>query len=58
MRQLSRWYDVDVEYPSGLADKKFGGEMGRDLTLTQVLRLLNGMDMHFKLEGRKVIAFP
>jgi transmembrane sensor len=58
MRQLARWYDVDVEYPSGLADKKFGGEMGRDLTLTQVLRLLNGMDMHFKLEGRKVIAFP
>ncbi|MES1249823.1 MAG: DUF4974 domain-containing protein, partial [Chitinophaga rupis] len=58
MRQLARWYDVDVEYPETLAGRKFGGEMGRDLSLVQVLKLLDGVDMHFKLEGRKIIVFP
>ena len=58
MRQLSRWYDIEVEYPSTLADKRFGGKMGRDLTLLQVLKLLNGVDMHFRLEDRTIVATP
>lgn len=59
MRQLSRWYDIEVKYPPKLMDnKRFGGKMGRDLTLSQVLKLLSSVDMHFKLEGRTVIVSP
>src|SRR5688572_21311472 len=37
MRQLSRWYDVDIEYRGQIKPKKFGGEIQRDLNLSEVL---------------------
>jgi len=37
MRQLARWYDIEVEYPEGVPTGTFDGEIGRGLTLNQVL---------------------
>lgn len=56
MRKLSRWYDVEIVYPESLAEKRFGGKMGRDLTLSQVLKLLDGLEMRFRLEGRTILV--
>jgi len=35
LRQLARWYDVEVVYERGIPNVKFGGEMQRDLKLPQ-----------------------
>ena len=56
MRQLERWYDVDVEYKNGIPNITFGGKMQRDLNLAELLRLLNAMDVTFSIEGRKLIV--
>ncbi len=53
LRQLSRWYDIDVQYEKGIPDQKFTGEIRRDYTLSQALSILEGMDVHFRLEGKK-----
>jgi transmembrane sensor len=50
-RQLSRWYNIDIKYAGKIPNKEINGEMGRDLNLSQVLKALNGMDIHAKLEG-------
>lgn len=54
-RQISRWYDITVEYEHGIPDMKVGGEMGMDLTLSQVLRILSDMQLKYRLEGKKLI---
>jgi ferric-dicitrate binding protein FerR (iron transport regulator) len=56
MRQLERWYDVDVEYEGQVPDIKFLGEIPRELTLSQVLNGLGRPGVHFKVEGKKIIV--
>ncbi|MRG45474.1 DUF4974 domain-containing protein [Chitinophaga sp. SYP-B3965] len=59
MRQLSRWYDIEVVYEKGVPDIGFGGKIGRDLSLTNVLGILERAEVHFKLEeGKKLIVTP
>jgi transmembrane sensor len=59
MRQLSRWYDVTVVYDGGKVPQlKFGGEIGRDLNLSQVLAVLEQAHVHFKIEGRTLRVLP
>ena len=60
MRQLSRWYDVDVIYENNnIPDKTFYGEMGRNLNLSQCLTILEKMQVHFRIEaGRKLVVMP
>ncbi|MDP4150823.1 MAG: FecR domain-containing protein [Bacteroidota bacterium] len=58
MRQISRWYDVDVSYRSDYAGIKFGGGISRQLNLSLVLRLLDKNGVHTKLEDRNLIVLP
>lgn len=57
VNDLSRWYDVEIVFANSDARHSivFGGEMGRDLTLTQAIRVLEKMNVHCKLEGKKII---
>ena len=52
LRQLERWYDIDVKYPDNMPVRHFKGELSRDLTLSQVISVLGEMDVKFKIEGR------
>jgi ferric-dicitrate binding protein FerR (iron transport regulator) len=56
MQQLSRWYDVEVVYEGAVPKVRFGGEMGRDLKLSQVVKALGVMGVHFRIEGKKLIV--
>lgn len=58
MRQLSRWYGVEVSYEGTPTRALFGGEIGRDLTLSQVLTGLSQSKVHFRLEGKKLTVLP
>jgi transmembrane sensor len=55
MRQLARWYDVDVKYQSGIPNIEFGGKMGRDLTLSNVLHFLEKSGLHCSLENNHTL---
>jgi ferric-dicitrate binding protein FerR (iron transport regulator) len=54
MKQLARWYDLEVVYPDGVPQKEYGGEIGRNLKLNQVLNGLENSGVHFELNGRRV----
>lgn len=56
MRQLARWYDLEIVYPQGIPKKEYGGEIGRNLTLDQVLKGLENSGVHFQLNGRRLIV--
>lgn len=56
MRQLARWYDVEVEYKAAVSGGAYEGEIGRDLTLSQVLKGLEVPRARITLdEGKKKI---
>lgn len=59
MRQLERWYNVDVVYAGAVPSAKFNGEIGKSLTLSQVLKLLAQTRIKYKIEnGNKIIILP
>lgn len=58
MRQLSRWYGIEVRYEGKPSAVSFGGTMGRDLDLTQVLTGLSKSGIHFRLEGKVLTVLP
>lgn len=56
MRQLARWYDVDVIY-SPKIDDRFYAEIPRNTKLSDVLTALQLTGkVHFEIDGRKIIA--
>jgi ferric-dicitrate binding protein FerR (iron transport regulator) len=56
MRQMERWYDIEVVYEKGVPDIQFEGEMTKDVSLNGLLVMLRKTDIHFRLEGRKLIV--
>ena len=58
MRQIARWYDVEVEYAGAIPNRKFGGEISRNSNAAQVLKIMEESDVHFKIAGRKIIVMP
>jgi transmembrane sensor len=58
MRQLSRWYDIEVSYEGTIPTETFSGEIGRGLTLKEVLEGLTETRIHFRIEGRRLVLMP
>lgn len=58
MRQLERWYDIEVVYENGVPDTEFSGEMTKGISLNGVLIALEKSGVHFRREGRKLIVLP
>lgn len=59
MRQLSRWYDVDVIYQNKNIDTEFYLEMSSTSKLSDVLRVLELTGkIKFRIEGKRVIILP
>jgi transmembrane sensor len=58
MRQVSRWYNVDVEYSAQLSRRIFTGKIPRTSNLDQVLEILEKSDIHFKVKDRKITVLP
>jgi len=56
MRQLERWYDVDVEYRGAVPTDLFVGKINRSENISGVLRILELSKVQFKIENRKIIV--
>ncbi|HMR17653.1 MAG TPA: DUF4974 domain-containing protein [Sphingobacterium sp.] len=57
MRQISRWYGVDVIYQNDIGNIKFGGSISRSKDIQEVLKVLSmTKGVNFKLEGRRVLV--
>ncbi len=58
MNQISRWYDVTIEYKGVVTEKHFSGYISRDSKLSQVLKILELSGVKFKIEEKKIIVLP
>jgi Fe2+-dicitrate sensor, membrane component len=58
MRQIARWYNVEVVYAGAIPKRHFGGTISRDVHLQNLLQALEINKVHCKLEGRKLIVLP
>ncbi|AOM79353.1 FecR family protein [Pedobacter steynii] len=59
MRQISRWYDVDVVYQGNISEKEYVGTFSRSKNITEILKALElTKRVHFKVEGRRVTVMP
>jgi transmembrane sensor len=58
MRQVARWYDVEISYEGKIPERKFGGDISRDLKLSEVLYGLNLSKVHFRIEGKRLVILP
>jgi len=54
MRQLSKWYDVDVRFEGKPLEKKFSGEIPRSATLVQVLEILEISQVRMTLSDKVI----
>ncbi|HVK46255.1 MAG TPA: FecR domain-containing protein [Pseudobacter sp.] len=58
MRQLQRWYDIEVVYENGVPDIELMGEMTKGVSLNGLLLGLGKLGLNYRLEGRKLIILP
>jgi ferric-dicitrate binding protein FerR (iron transport regulator) len=56
MRQLSRWYDVDVEYQGKIEQKHYMGRISRNVPVSQIFEILKTSGLNFTINGRKIIV--
>ncbi len=49
MKQISRWYNLEVSYPTALPATYFYGEITREKNLSEVLRILEKAGVKFEL---------
>lgn len=54
MRQVSRWYDVNVVYSGDFPNEKFYGEIARTSSLADVLKIMEINNIHFDISGRSI----
>ncbi len=55
LRELARWYDLDLVYESEPANREIIGKMQRSLTLSLVMATLKDLDINYRIEGRRLI---
>jgi ferric-dicitrate binding protein FerR (iron transport regulator) len=56
MRQVSRWYNVEIAYEGALPNRYFSGEIPRNVSLSKMLQLLELSDVHYRMEGNRIIV--
>jgi ferric-dicitrate binding protein FerR (iron transport regulator) len=58
LRQISRWYNIEIVYAGSKPGQHFSGSISRNMNLSGVIQLLELNDVHFRIEGNKLIVQP
>jgi ferric-dicitrate binding protein FerR (iron transport regulator) len=57
LRQIRRWYDVEIVYTKSAVAETFGGRISKDLPLSNVLHSLEqNSKLKFRIEGKRLIV--
>jgi ferric-dicitrate binding protein FerR (iron transport regulator) len=56
MRQIARWYDVDVVYEGAVPKDEIVGKIPRSAYVSEVLHIMELIGVHFRIEGRTIIV--
>lgn len=56
MRQIGRWYDLDVQYAGRIQKETFSGIVSRSSNLSQVLKIMEQASIKFRIEGKTIVV--
>ncbi|QJB38756.1 FecR domain-containing protein [Chitinophaga oryzae] len=56
MRQVCRWYDVEVSYEGPVSAKRFTGIINRNESITEILDFMQAAGVRYKLNDRKIVV--
>src|SRR5690606_31900757 len=56
MREVSRWYNVEVVYREKIPDRSFTGKISRDVSISEFLEMLSYTGLRFDIDGKRVIV--
>jgi len=54
MRQLSRWYDVDINFIGAAPTRLYSGSISKYVNVSEVLKILELGGIKFKTEGNRI----
>lgn len=57
MRQISRWYDIDVIYKGSISNDAFNGTIDRKASLSRILKILEKGGIKFTIAGKELTVF-
>ena len=55
MRQIGRWYNVEIIYSGKVPERTFEGKISRNAQLSDVLKILALTGVKFNVQGTKII---
>lgn len=55
MRQLQRWYDVEVRYEGNTGKREFWGKIPRNVPLSEALKILELSSIQYSMKGDTII---
>ncbi|AEW00251.1 hypothetical protein A4D02_28050 [Niastella koreensis] len=58
MRTLSRWYNIEVNFPGKVPDYKFSGSIPRSENLSAVIKMLENNGVHFTMRNNVISVLP
>lgn len=56
MREISRWYNVDINYEGQLPTLSFSGSLNKNVPLSQILQALNANGVNCELKNKTIIV--
>ena len=54
MRQVARWYNVDVDFERDVTEDGFSGRISRDVPLSKLIEVFELNDLEVSIDGRKI----
>ena len=54
MAEISRWYDMDIEFEGAIPNGQFHGSIKRNLPLSALLKELRAFGIDSQVEGKKI----
>lgn len=58
MRQVARWYDIEVNYEGEIPTRLFTGEISRKANLSEFIKVIELSNIKLKLEGKVITVMP
>lgn len=56
VRDISRWYDVDMVFEGAVPQRHFWSIINRNVNLSDILKVLDANGIHTRQEGKKIIV--
>ncbi|NLR77339.1 FecR family protein [Chitinophaga eiseniae] len=58
MRELGRWYNIEVSYEGEIPERTFSGKISRNTNISNVLKILEQSKIHFRVTPQGIVVTP